>query len=174
MQVYNPTEDVIEQRYLKFNYLIGPEEIQSVKDDCGEHLIRTKNKYGLVQLDYGIKEEKEYGSLNNYKLTKKIDGLKNYKTWTKYCLDQESMFKREVTQKNGGEVEMSATQMPILEKRLKRIDVLISDAQKEYDQYLLNKNYKQEDKPKEIEQIPAKRGRPFTKREVINVDSATA
>lgn len=171
MQVYNTTDDVIEQRYLKFNYVVGPDEMKSVADDCGDHLIRNKNKYGLVQLDYGIKEEEQYGSLKNYKLVKKIEGLKNYKAWTKHCLDQESMFKREVTQKNGGEVEMAATQVPTFEKRLKRIDALISEAQKEYDQFLINK--KSESK-ETVEQIPVKKGRPFQKREVINVDSATA
>lgn len=171
MQVYNTTEDVISQRYLKFDYIVGPEEIKSVADDCGDHLIRNKSNYGLVKLDYGIKEEEQYGSLKNYKLVKKIEGLKKYKAWTKHCIDQESMFKREVTQKNGGEVEMSATQVPTFEKRLKRIDTLISDAEKEYDQFLISK--KSEVK-KDVEQIPIKKGRPFQKREVINVDSATA
>jgi hypothetical protein len=171
MQVYNPTEDVIIDHYLGLRKEIGPDEVKEFPDDCCYHLFRRQGTSGLVLLKYGMEEEEKYGSLKNCKLFKKIEGLKAAKTWTEHCLQQESMFKREVVQKNGGEVELASTQVPHFERKVKRLKDMISQAEKEYDAFLISK--KSEAKEEVVEEPKIKRGRPFQKKEVINVDSVT-
>lgn len=171
MQVYNTTEDVIVDHFLGLQKLIGPEEVKEFSDDCAYHLFRKNKTYGLVLLKYGFEEEEKYGSLKNFKILKRVEGLKAARDWAKHCLDQESMFKREVVQKNGGEVELAATQVPKFERKVKRLNELIAQAEKEHDEFLRNK--KSEVKEEIAEEVKTKKGRPFTKREVINVDTIT-
>lgn len=131
MNLFNPTEDVIEDRYLGIVHVIGPGQTKSVSDDCGNHMLRRKGCQGLVSIDYSPKEEEKYGSLKNFQRFKSIEGLKAYRAEIEKNLNQESMFPREVTQKNGGEVEMAATRVPFFKNKLKEIDALIDRASRE-------------------------------------------
>lgn len=130
MNLYNPTNDVIEDRYSGIVYMVDPDEIKSLPDDIGKHMVRRNRKSGLVSLDYGIKEEKDYGSISNMKETKKTEGLQAYRDWIQVCFNQESVFPREVKQKNGGEVELSSTRIPYFKAKLKEIDDLIKQSLK--------------------------------------------
>lgn len=166
MKLYNPTEDVIEERFNGFPVIVGPGEEKSVSDDCGLHMMMKRGCYGLISLEYGENEEKEYGSFTNFKKIMRNSGLKTYKEWLQQCLQQEQLFPREVSQKNGGEVELSNTKVPYFKNKLKEIDSLIERNIKEETQEI-----KTEEK---VEAVPVvkkakKRGRP---RKVKHVDKS--
>ncbi len=85
------------------------------------------------------------------------------------------MFKKEVNLKNGGDVESSSTQTPVIERRLNRIKELIAEAEKAYDKYLVNKNKPEVIvEPSPIANTPRVRRGRATKRDVIDVNAATA
>lgn len=164
MNLYNPTNDVIEDRFNNFTYVVGPQSNLSVSDDCAKHMLKRKGRYGLVSLDYSEAEEKKFGSLAAYKESKKNEGLKTYKAWKQECLNQEMLFPREVNHKNGGEVELSSTQVPKFKSKMEEIDALMRI--KSSDDIFV--------KPS-IEVAPLKkRGRPFRKSQVTHVEQASA
>ncbi len=125
MNLYNPTLDVIEDMFNGFSYIIGPDQTKSVSDDAGKHLVRRMGMYGLVSLDYGVKEEAKFGSLKEFTKTKKKEGLASYKAFLDQCLMQEQMFPREVQHKNGGEVELGTTRVPFFKNKVKEVEALL-------------------------------------------------
>jgi len=127
MKLYNPTEDVIENKFNGFIVIIGPGKDKSVSDDCGKHMMMKCGNLGLVAIEYGEKEEEKYGSYANFKKSMKKVGLTNYKNWVQQCLQQEQLFPREVSQKNGGEVESSTTRVPYFKNKLKEIESLMEE-----------------------------------------------
>jgi len=131
MNIFNTTEDVVEGKYRGFLIVVGPGETKSVSDDAGVHILKKLSDYGLVNLNYGEEEEKKYGSLSNFKNTKKLEGLTAYLNCMKRNLSQEQMFPRENQQKNGGEVELSNTRIPHFKNKIKEIENLISEFNKE-------------------------------------------
>jgi hypothetical protein len=126
MNLYNPTEDVIKERFNGFMITVGPGESKSVSDDCGKHMIKKCSNLGLVSVHFSEKEEEAFGSFKEYKKLRRMEGLNNYKDWISQCLNQEQVFPREVSQKNGGEVELATTQVPYFKKKLIEIDALIN------------------------------------------------
>lgn len=126
MKLYNPTEDVVEEGFNGFMFVVGPGATKDVSDDCGKHMIRKKAKCGLVVIDYGEKEEKAFGSISKYKEQKRTEGLKAYLENLKEQMNKELMFPREVAMKNGGEVEQSNTQVPFFKNKIKEVETLLS------------------------------------------------
>jgi len=131
MNLYNPTTDVIEDMHKGFCHVVGPDQIVSVADDTGNHMMMRQARNGLVRLDYGQKEEEKFGSLKEFKKHKKKDGLKAYKDWVAQCMSQEKHFPKEVNMKNGGDMELSTTRVPFFTNKIKEIDNLIKQAEDE-------------------------------------------
>lgn len=154
MNLFNTTEDVIEDRFNGYTIVVGPGEMKSVSDDAGRHMIMRNKIKGLVSLDYGEAEEKHFGSLSEFKKFKKAEGLKQYKDWLSQLLSQEQLFPREVTQKNGGEVELSNTKVPYFKNKIKEVESLLA---------------KRDEVQSEVKETK-KMGRP---RKVINVEQGT-
>ncbi|MBP7209568.1 MAG: hypothetical protein KBA02_00065 [Paludibacteraceae bacterium] len=140
MNLYNPTADVIKERFNGFMITIGPDETKSVADDCGKHMIKKCGNLGLVSIHFSEKEEEAFGSFKEYKKLRKMEGLNNYKTWIQQCLSQEQVFPREVSQKNGGEVEMSTTKVPYFKNKLKEIEELLNAKEEEKKEKVTNVN----------------------------------
>lgn len=169
MNLYNPTLDVIEDRYKGFSYVIGPEQELSVSDDTGNHLLMRRERYGLVCLDYSSSIEQKFGSLKEFKKVKRKQGLDAYKAWLDQCLTQEKLFPREVQLKNGGEVESSTTRVPYFQNKIKEIDFLLkkNDPEKEVSEAI----------PSEVAAPAKRRGRkPYKVKavEALNVQSGAA
>lgn len=155
MQLYNPMPYVIEDEFNHFITVFQPGEIKSVMDDAGIHFIRRKRDFGLVELNYGFKEEEQFGSLSKYKESKAKEGLQMARARLLNDINQESMFPREVNLKSGGEVELSTTQIPAKQALLKQIDEMLNPKQES--------TLSVKEEVKELDEdvvIPKRRGRP--------------
>lgn len=171
MQLFNTTDDVIVQEFAGLTKIIGPGEEKQFPDDCASHLLLRKRDEGLVALNYTENEEKLYGSIKSYKAHKKIEGLKAYKAKTEQCINEEKVFRRENQQKNGGEVELSYTQLPKFEARLKQINDALKKAYQEVEE-LKSSKAKESEVIEEYRPAPIRRGR-ASKKEVIDVNAAS-
>jgi hypothetical protein len=158
MNLYNTTEDVIEQRFNGFMIVIGPGGTKAVSDDAGRFMMQKCMVMGLVSLDYGEKEEERYGSLAKFKESKKMEGLVNYKNWLTHNSNQDSEAERENTAKHGGKVEAAHSRQTYFKNKIKEVEALMKQTEPEVK--VEAKEVKAEKKP----------GRP---RKVINVNEET-
>lgn len=161
MQIYNPTKEVIAQDVHSRNYKFDAGQVRSVPDEVGEVIYRKAKCYGLVMLDYSEKEEKQYGNFDAYKKAKAIEGLGVKLQFLNECRSQEAFGIKESIEKNASPAISMQFKVEEFERQIKEVQDQISDLRS------VVKNETVAVQP--ISYQPKKRGRPFTKKEPVEV-----
>lgn len=150
MQIYNPTKEMIAQDVHSRNYKFDAGQARSVPDEVGEVIVRKCKCYGLVDLEYGDKEEKKYGTFDAYKKARAIEGLKAKLVFLNECRQQEAFGIKESIEKNASPAISMNFKVEEFERQIKSIEDLINEFRSS---------------PKQIETVTVKRkGRPAKKK----------
>lgn len=164
MQIYNPTKEVIAQDVHSRNYKFDAGQARSVPDEVGEVIIRKTKCYGLVELNYDEKEEKQYGSFDAYKKAKAIEGLGLKLQFLNECRQQEAFGIKESIEKNASPAISMQFKVEEFEKQIKEIQNQISEYKTTVSTVVT-----EELQNKSNNYQPKKRGRPFVKKQPVEI-----